>query len=132
MTFVDTNILIDILALDPVWGSRSLALFAQHAEVGPMLIVDSVYAECATTYESADQTTAALATLQIQRSQMSDAALWRAGRAFRDYRRRDGNRTNVLPDFFIGAQAATLGMPLLTRDAGRYSTYFPEVALVTP
>ncbi len=97
-----------------------------------MLIVDAVYAECAASYESADQTTAALAQLQVQRTQMSDAALWRAGRAFLEYRRRGGTRTNVLPDFFIGAQAAALGVPLLTRDAGRYATYFPDLELITP
>jgi len=38
----------------------------------------------------------------------------------------------VLPDFFIGAQAAVNGWPLLTRDATRCRGYFPTVELITP
>ena len=38
----------------------------------------------------------------------------------------------VLADLFIGAHAAVLGCAILTRDARRYSSYFPRVALVVP
>jgi predicted nucleic acid-binding protein len=37
-----------------------------------------------------------------------------------------------LPDFFIGAHAEIMGWALATADAGRFRTYFPLVALVTP
>ena len=37
-----------------------------------------------------------------------------------------------LPDFFIGAQAALLELPLATVDAGRYQRYFPTVQLLLP
>ncbi len=37
-----------------------------------------------------------------------------------------------LPDFIIGAHAATLNLPLATADADRYQTYFPEVELLAP
>ena len=64
--------------------------------------------------------------------QMSRPALFMAGRAFRDYRRRGGTKAGVLPDFFIGAHAAVLAVPLITRDAARYRSYFPTVELVAP
>jgi predicted nucleic acid-binding protein len=38
----------------------------------------------------------------------------------------------VLPDFFIGAHPAVTKLPLLTRDVGRYLTYFPNMALIAP
>jgi len=48
------------------------------------------------------------------------------------YRPRGGTKTGVLPDFFIGAHAQAEGYKLLTRDAGRYKTYFPKIKLICP
>lgn len=50
----------------------------------------------------------------------------------RAYRRRGGRRTVPLPDFYVGAHAAVAGHALLTRDARRYRTYFPRLALIAP
>jgi predicted nucleic acid-binding protein len=58
--------------------------------------------------------------------------LFLAGKAFVQYRRSGGAKSNVLGDFFIGAHAAVAGLPVLTRDARRYRTYFPTVKLITP
>ena len=60
------------------------------------------------------------------------AAGFVAGRAFVEYRRRGGVRTSPLPDFYIGAHAAVAGLKLLTRDARRYTSYFPKVLLISP
>jgi predicted nucleic acid-binding protein len=51
---------------------------------------------------------------------------------YQRYRRQQGIKPNVLPDFFIGAHAAVEGAPLLTRDARRIKAYFPTVGLITP
>lgn len=63
---------------------------------------------------------------------MPRPALFRAGKAFREYRRRGGTKSGVLPDFFIGAHAEVAGLCLLTRDAGRYRSHFPDVDLIAP
>lgn len=55
-----------------------------------------------------------------------------AGRAFVEYRRRGGVRTSPLPDLYIGAHAAVADLPLLTRDARRYTGYFPRLRLISP
>ncbi|MFC4949788.1 type II toxin-antitoxin system VapC family toxin [Pseudonocardia sp. GCM10023141] len=41
-----------------------------------------------------------------------------------------GTRTSTLPDFFIGAHAAVMGLRLLTHDAARYRAYYPTVDLI--
>ena len=70
--------------------------------------------------------------LGVQMLELSRPAARLAGLAFRDYRHRGGTKTGVLPDFFIGAHAMADGYQLLTRDAGRYKTYFPKIKLICP
>jgi len=55
-----------------------------------------------------------------------------AGKAFLNYRKARGTRTSPLPDFYIGAHAAIEKLPLLTRDATRYRSYFPTLELLCP
>ncbi|MFT4604024.1 MAG: hypothetical protein ACI9W4_000743 [Rhodothermales bacterium] len=56
-----------------------------------------------------------------------------AGRQFQRYRLDNrGPKTSLLPDFLIGAHAAVLDIPLVTRDVRRYRTYFPRLTLITP
>ena len=52
--------------------------------------------------------------------------------AFLRYRRQGGPRPHPLPDFYIGAHAAVSGLALLTRDAGRYRSYFPSLRVIAP
>lgn len=59
-------------------------------------------------------------------------ALFLAGKVFFRYRKSQGTKHNVLPDFYIGAHAAVMQWPILTRDVGRYRTHFPSVELMTP
>ncbi len=48
------------------------------------------------------------------------------------YRASGGARTTILADFLMGAHALVQRMALLTRDARRYKTYFPGLALISP
>ncbi|MCX7099441.1 MAG: hypothetical protein NTV43_16220 [Methylococcales bacterium] len=41
------------------------------------------------------------------------------------YKKRQGSKVNVLPDFFIGVHAAVSGYSLVTRDKGRFELIFP-------
>jgi predicted nucleic acid-binding protein len=36
----------------------------------------------------------------------------------------------VLPDFLLGAQASTMGAPVLTRDARMLAAHFPDVKVI--
>ena len=79
-----------------------------------------------------DEAEALIAMLGLVYLELPREALFLAARAFRQYRRRGGTKTSPLPDFFIGAHALVLGIPILTRDISRYRTYFPEVRLISP
>jgi len=59
-------------------------------------------------------------------------ALFLAGKVYLSYRRTRGIKRSVLPDFYIGAHAAVMQWPILTRDVTRYRTHYPTVHLITP
>lgn len=132
MILVDTNVLLDLVTDDPNWSDWSLARLEEAALVGPIFINDVVYAETSVRYDRIEDLDAMLAEAMIEIAPTPRAALFLAGKAFRRYRAAGGVRPGVLPDFFIGAHAAIEGWPLLTRDVGRYRTYFPKVALIAP
>ena len=63
-----------------------------------------------------------VATLALELRKIPRSALFLAAKAYAQYRRRGGNKLQVLPDFFIGAHAMVEGWPLLTRDTSRFRT----------
>ena len=130
MTFVDTNVLLDLVTDDPVHADRSLAQLEAAALRGPLVVNAVVYAELSVRYARIEDVDVFVSRSGLRREPIPGAALFLAGKAFASYRRAGGRRTGVLPDFFIGAHAAVLGTPLLTRDRARYRTYFPKVDLI--
>jgi predicted nucleic acid-binding protein len=132
MIFVDTNVLLDVVIDDPAWADWSQQQLNAAALRDRLAINPVVYAEFSSRFAKIDDLDAMLASVEITVAEMTRPALFLAGQAFKTYRHRGGPRTSVLPDFFIGAQAAVLGAQLITRDAARYQSYFPAVELVTP
>ena len=132
MTLVDTNVLLDVFTEDPKWLGWSLTQLEQAAFKGSLLINDVIYAETSTRYPSIEDFEAVLVSAGITVAPISRAALFLAGKASARYRSAGGIRTGVLADFFIGAHAAVEQLPLLTRDARRYRSYFPTVELIAP
>jgi predicted nucleic acid-binding protein len=132
VTFVDTNVLLDLATNDPAWADWSVAQLEAASLAGPLLINDIVYAELAVRYQRIEDLDAFVEDAGLQLAPMPRAALFLAGKVFTQYRRAGGSRTGVLPDFLIGAHAAVQQLSLLTRDTGRYQTYFPTLKLITP
>ena len=127
---VDTNIFLDLITNDREWGEWSAARLAAAMSSGSVLINDVIYAELSIRFDEMAQLDAMLIDFDATIEPMPPRALFDAGKAFRRYRAAGGLRTGVLPDFFIGAHAAAAKLPLLTRDARRYRTYFPTVELI--
>ncbi len=132
MIFVDTNVLLDVVTDDPSFADWSIAQLETAALQGPLLINDCVYAELSVGYREKERLDAFILAAGLRHEPIPRDALFLAGKAFRAYRRAKGARTNVLPDFFIGAHATVLSLPLITRDVRRYQTYFPNLVLIAP
>lgn len=131
-TLVDSNVLLDILTEDPVWVEWSTTALADAAESGPICINPIIYSEVSIRFTTVEALEEALPPQDYRREQVPWPAAFLAGKVFLDYRRNEGTRATPLPDFFIGAHAAVAGLRLLTRDVGRYRTYFPTVPLTAP
>jgi predicted nucleic acid-binding protein len=129
---VDTNVLLDVLQDDPQWAEWSISQLRAQSQVHGLAINDVIYAELSLSFDSVSALDAVVARLRLQVEALPRPALFLAGKAFLQYRRRGGTKTQVLPDFFIGAQAAVNGWPVLTRDSTRYRSYFPTLQLLTP
>lgn len=132
MILGDTNVLLDVWTDDPRWSAWSTAQLERLALRAPLRINNTVYAEISVRFGSRDDVNSVLESMGIELSQTPRDALFLAGKAFGRYRSMGGIRSGVLADFFIGAHAAAETLPLLTRDARRYRTYFPTVELIPP
>ena len=129
---VDSNVILDVFTQDPRWFDRSAAVLARMAGDHELIVNPIVYAEVSVGFERIEELDAALPGESFRREPLPWEAAFLAGKCFVRYRRAGGSRRAPLPDFYIGAHAAVRGIPLLTRDAARYRTYFPRLELILP
>ncbi len=130
---VDTNVLLDLVTDDPVWGGWSLRQLEIWSLRGHLYVNAVIYAELSVGFRRIGELDKALAAANIEMLEIPRPALFLAGKAYKLYRgKRGAAKQGVLPDFFIGAHAAVAGIPLLTRDRGRYPAYFPKLDLIAP
>lgn len=132
MLLVDTNVILDVIEDDLEWGEWSQAQLDAASLHHVLLINPVIYAELSIAYRRIEELERMLSKSGFRVEPIPREALFLAGKAFVQYRRRGGAKTGVLPDFFIGAHAAVADIPLLTRDARRYRSYFPKLELVSP
>jgi len=131
-TLIDTNVLLDLMTDDPVWADWSTQQLESASLRGPLMINDVVYAELSIGYERIEALDEAVSQMGLLVERLPASALFLAGKAFLSYRRTATTKGGILPDFFIGAHAAILGIPLLTRDVKRYNRYFSGLELISP
>lgn len=132
MILVDTNVLLDVVLADPRWTTWSLKAL-EAAQARDTLAVNAViYSELSIAFKRIEELEQVITEAGLTVEPIPREALFLAGKAFMNYRKRQGVKTNVLPDFFIGAHAAVTDSAILTRDIGRYRAYFPRVPLIRP
>jgi predicted nucleic acid-binding protein len=132
LMLVDTNVLLDVIQDDATWANRSISQLRSQAKVHQLVINPVIYAEISLAFERIETLDKVLEDMQLPMMELPKPALFLAAKAFLAYRRRGGLKRNVLSDFYIGAHAAVMGWPVLTRDRGKYETYFPVVKLIAP
>jgi predicted nucleic acid-binding protein len=129
---VDTNVLLDLVLDDRTWASWSQHQLESASIHDRLAINPVIYSELSIAFARIEDLEGMLADAALAYEEIPREALFLAGKAFMEYRRRRGEKRGVLPDFYIGAHAAISGWSLLTRDASRYRGYFPTVRLLAP
>jgi len=129
---VDSNIILDIVTEDTNWFHWSSQTLAFYADTHIFIINPIIYSEISVGFEKMDEVDAILPPAHFRRMPIPWEAAFSAGKSFLQYRKRSGTKRSPLPDFFIGAHAEFLKIPLITRDVARYRTYFPELTLISP
>jgi predicted nucleic acid-binding protein len=129
---IDSCIVTDLADPESAWFEWSASTLERLDQNNTMVINPIIYAECSVGFARIEAVEALFACLGFAMVALPKEALFLAGKAFLQYKRRKGEKGNVLPDFFIGAHAAVAGYALVTRDKGRFSTYFPSVELIMP
>lgn len=132
MLLVDTNVLVDVLQNDPQWAEWSIAQLRAQAQLHELAINPVIYAELSLSFSTFEALDRVVTTMELALREVPRPALFLAGKAYLQYRRRGGGKAQVLPDCFIGAHAAVEGWPLLTRNASRFRTYFPSLDVIAP
>jgi predicted nucleic acid-binding protein len=132
MVLVDTNVLLDILEDDPEWAPWSQDQLDAAAATDTLAINPIIYSELSMAFARIEELDTVIEEASLNIEAIPKEALFLAGKVFLTYRKTQGTKHNVLPDFFIGAHAAVMQWPILTRDVGRYRTYFPTVQLLAP
>ena len=129
---VDSNVILDIFLNDPDWADWSEAILGEYSVTSTLNINPIVYSEVSIGFERIEDLESAINKGGFQMLELPKETLFLAGKVFLKYRRAKGVRRSPLPVFYVGAQAAVLGMDLITRDTSRYSTYFTTINLISP
>lgn len=132
ITFVDTNILLDVFLPDPTYGKTSVEALETAFNDGSLIINEIVYAELAPQFENRQSLDQVLGNLGIRMLVIDTEIAFSAGTAWKKYRESGGKRNRILADFLIGAHASAHADRLLTRDRGFYTNHFKDLEVFKP
>jgi predicted nucleic acid-binding protein len=131
--FFDTSAVIALANPQEPNHEWSLAEFTTRQVEGPIVINDIVYAEVSVGMADQAAVDAIIQQFGFERAMRDDTALFNAAQRFHKYKKVDGGpKFNVLPDFFIGAIARSLDIPLVTANPKDFRHFFSGLRIVHP
>jgi hypothetical protein len=129
---VDSCVFLDVFTQDERWFDWSAQALTEAANEGTIAINPVVYAEISIRFKRIEDLEKLLPSDVFEYLPIPREAAFLAGKCFIEYRRRGGQKSLPLPDFFIGAHAAIAKLALVTRDTKRFHDYFPGLRLICP
>ena len=131
--FFDTSVLLSILNDKELYHAWSVSQLQACQAQGPIVISDIVYTEFSVGMNTQVDIDATIAQLALDRFPRNDAALFRAGKAFKEYRNKNkGPKKRIIADFIVGACAEVSDAALVTINADDFITYFPKLQIIEP
>ncbi len=132
-TFFDTGALIALVKGTDAHHEWSWKQFEVGKSRGPIVISPIVFSEYCVSMASLQDVQKSLQELGVETITENEEALFRASRAYMQYKGTNkGPKLSLLPDFLIGAAAETLGLPLVTTNWRDFHGYFERLQLIHP
>ena len=135
-TLLDTMVIAYALERKDALGDWARNIVAQAVAGDGALVNPISVAEAMVGAEDPETITPDLELLGVDVCPLPQASAKPAALAYLSYLQKSkdaGERNKTpLPDFFIGAHAATAGLAVATNDKRRFKTYFKSVPLVLP
>lgn len=128
---VDSSVLLGVLKEKERYRSWLDFILDLHAHA-QLVVCDVVYAEIAGVYRNEAELQEALGLLGLTYDVIRPDTAFLAGQIYSTYRRAGGPRTNLVPDFLIGAHSIHQTNGLLTTDRGYLRSYFKGIKVLQP
>jgi predicted nucleic acid-binding protein len=133
ITAIDTNILIDILEPDPVFGQASKQALRRCLQEGSVVACEVVWAEVVTAYSrKKKQVLDIFSKIGIEYSAMTLEAAVEAAACWSAFRKKNKACDRIVADFLVGGHALILSDRLLTRNRGFFRDYFKGLRIESP
>lgn len=130
-TALDSSVLLLLLRRQSGWERWREALSRASME-GVLLMCPVVFAECSLGFQTVEEAQMRFDGLGLAYDAISSEAAWLAGQTYLKYRRENGPREHLLPDFLIAAHAFAQADRLAAVDRGYLRIYFPQLRRLEP
>ncbi|MBN1961932.1 MAG: PIN domain-containing protein [Deltaproteobacteria bacterium] len=132
ITAIDSSVLFDVILNDPKYCSPSLASLQRANSEGSLIVCPVVWAELRAALKAPETIAYVLNNANIAFDPFDQKCTDLAGDLWCKYRRNGGKRSQLIPDFLVGAHAQIRADRILTRDRGFLRRYFNPLVVIEP